>query len=87
MKTVIETNLSFNSDGELVDFQSRSIEVDNWDNYVNEIKNEKSIHLPKRLNNGIKMKDFKADYFHLSCDLIYSNSERKIKKLAYLMWQ
>ena len=51
MTKVIETNLSI-EDNNIVDHQSRVIEVDSWDEYINEIKEAKCISNIK--NSGIR---------------------------------
>lgn len=43
MVKVIETNLSIGNNNEILDHQSRIIEVDTWDEFVNEIKEGKSV--------------------------------------------
>jgi hypothetical protein len=89
MVRVIETNLSMMSwDGEeIADHQSRVIEVDSWQDFINEIKDGKSVDrigtlwgltLPR----ACKIENLKYDDFHLSCDVY---TDIKQKKLAYLI--
>lgn len=93
MIKVIETNLSIykhDEDHTIKDHQSRVIEVDSWDEYVQEIKDSKviirrsiigSMH-GTTIISGAKVENLTYDDFHLDCDVInrfgiYS------KKLAY----
>lgn len=94
---VIETNLSIpNHNGVIVDHQSRIIEADSWDSYIEEFKTGKSIN--KRslggCGNGATIpygifiiKDLEYDEFHLSADIYYENGTLHSKKLAYLIRQ
>jgi hypothetical protein len=84
---IIETNLSIGNENEIIDHQSRVIEVDSWDKFVNEIKDSKSIDrqgtlwgltLPRQC----RIENLKYDDFHLSCDVY---TDKKQKKLAYLI--
>lgn len=90
MAKVIETNLSM-KDNEIVDFQSRVIEVESWNSYVNEIGNGDyvdrlsiigSLHGSSVLRSS-KVVNFVYDEFHLRCD-IYDSHRFHSKKLAYL---
>jgi hypothetical protein len=91
MVKVIETNISM-VENEIKDFQSRVVEVDNWYDFVNEIKEGKTV-----IRNSIigslhgstipresKIKNLWYDDFHLSCD-IYNYHGIKTRKLAYLV--
>lgn len=89
MVKVIETNLSLQADDSIIDHQSRVIEVGSWDEYVNEIKEGETINRDGTMY-GVsipresRIKNFKSDDFHLSCD-IYNYANKKTKKLAYLI--
>jgi len=90
MIKVIETNLSLDSNENIVDHQSWVIEVENWEDYVNEIKENISVFrksilgclsgytIPKKS----EISNIIYDDFHLSCD-IYNSAGAKSKKLAY----
>jgi hypothetical protein len=89
---VIETNLSLNPNYDydiILDHQSRVIEVDSWEDYINEIKEAKTVireaYIGKMegttLPQEAKIKDLKYDYFHLSCYVYHSNF--KTKKFVY----
>lgn len=89
MAKVIETNISYGYGA--FDHQSRVIEVDSWESYVNEINNRESVDryscigclhgltLPRNAKD-ITIEDFKCDDFHLS----FYIRELDITKLAYL---
>lgn len=92
MIKVIETNLSIYPDGEntIKDFQSRVIEVDSWDEYVQEIKDAKpvirhsvigSLHGTTIPHNSI-VENISHDHFHLDCDVI-NRFGIMSKKLAF----
>jgi len=90
MIKVIETNLSLDNYDNIIDHQSRVIEIENWDSFVNEIKESKTVirnsilgclsgcTIPKQS----KVVNLKYDDKQLSCD-IYNWIGRKTKKLAY----
>jgi hypothetical protein len=90
MIKVIETNLSLNSDDIIQDFQSRVIEVESWESFINEIEQAKTISrisvmgclegasIPREA----KVENLIYDDFHLSCDVI-TRIGFKSKKLAY----
>jgi hypothetical protein len=89
---VIETNLSLNeNNNEIMDYQSRVIEVDTWSSFIDEIKNGKTVDRQSIVGHlwGVSVsrksivKNVKYDDFHLSCD-IYNYAGQKSKKLAYL---
>ncbi|WP_303984221.1 hypothetical protein [Niallia circulans] len=91
MIKVIETNLSVNfATNEIVDHQSRVVEVSSWEDLIMEIQSGKtvirnsvigSLHgntIPKES----KVENLIFDEKHLSCDItIYDGS--KTKKLIY----
>lgn len=93
MAKIIETNLYFNNDNVLIDFQSRVIEVDSWDSYVDEMKKGESVNRNSYLGSmigesfpryGSNIEDFKCDDYHLSFS--FNNGLGwKMKKLAYLI--
>jgi len=90
MIKVIETNLSLDYDDNIIDHQSRVIQVESWDSFINEIKESKTIirnsvlgclsgcTIPKQS----KVVNLKYDDKQLSCD-IYNWIGRKTKKLVY----
>jgi len=90
MIKVIETNLSLEYDDNIIDHQLRVIQVENWKDYINEIKESKTV-----IRNSVlgcmygysipresEIKNLKYDDNHLSCD-VYNWFGRKTKKLAY----
>ena len=90
MIKVIETNLSLDNYDNIMDHQSRVIQVENWEDFINEIKERKTV-----IRNSIlgcmhgcsipresKVVNLKYDDNHLSCN-IYNWIGRKTKKLAY----
>lgn len=94
MEKVIETNISFDSlGGELIpkDTQSRVVEVENWDKYVEEIREQHQIHrkciighlvgvsFPK----GATMKTFNANDERLICTFCTYDG-KFMMKTAYL---
>jgi hypothetical protein len=92
MVKIIETNISLNDDGIQADFQSRVIEVDSWELFVDEIKSGETknrtacigyltgLSLPRQT----KIESIKDDGFHLSCDFT-NRFGCKMRKLAYLI--
>ena len=92
MIKVIETNLSLYKDGmdTIKDFQSRIIEVNSWDEYVQEIKDSKVVVRSPILGSlrgttiphDTKVYDLTYDDFHLDCDVV-NQFGIKSKKLAY----
>lgn len=87
---IIETNLSM-ANGQIADHQSRVIEVENWNSYVNEIKNGDTVIRDSFMGclSGASVprqsliENFEADDCHLSCD-IYNYRGIHTKKLAYV---
>lgn len=75
MIKVIETNVMFKDIETPYDAQSRIIEVDNWDDYVNEIKNQKQVNRHSWIGSlygvsfpkGATMKYFDANDNRLVC--------------------
>lgn len=90
---VIETNLSLQVNNEILDHQSRVIEVDSWEEYVDEIRNGKSVRRcaaigsmsGNTLHNNVIIENFESDEFHLSCEVKKDGTRGKTKKLAYLI--
>lgn len=90
MITIIETNLSIDITNTIKDFQSRVIEVENWNNYIQEIKECRTIERYSVLGNlygasmprESKVENLFYDDVHLSCDVINRFGFR-IKKLVY----
>lgn len=89
---VIETNLSIGNYDEIIDHQSRVIEVESWESYIEEIKCAESVNRSAIMGGmyGLsvpkysRIENFVSDDIHLSCD-IYNYKEDKTKKLAYLV--
>lgn len=90
MIKIIETNLSFDNANILHDHQSRVIEVYSWEEYVEQIKNCKSINRSSVLGSlhgaslprESKVENLTYDDFHLMCDVI-NRFGISSKKLAY----
>ena len=90
MIKVIETNLSIDNNDNIVDHQSRVIEVESWEKFINEIKECKSMYRNSILGcldgcsipRKSEVKNLKYDDYHLSCD-IYNYVGVKSKKLVY----
>ena len=90
MIKVIETNLSIDNNDNIADHQSRVIEVESWEEIINEIKECKTVSrrsicgcldgctIPKKS----KVVNLKYDDIHLSCD-VYNYFGVKTKKLIY----
>lgn len=90
MIKVIEVNLSIDGEEKIKDHQARVIEVDGWYEFVDEIKNCKTISrnsimgslygccIPKYA----KVENLTYDDFHLMCDVINAFGI-KSKKLVY----
>jgi hypothetical protein len=90
MIKVIETNLSLDYENNIHDHQSRVIEVNSWEDFVEEIKEANSI-----IRNSIigslhgttlpresKVENLSYDDRHLMCDVI-NRFGMKSKKLVY----
>lgn len=80
---VIETNISYDNLGDFCDHQSRVIEVESWEKYIESYTNNS----PKKFNgtmcgynffNNYKMSGLQYDEYHLCCDF-----DNGTKKLAY----
>jgi hypothetical protein len=90
MIKVIETNISINNDNIIQDHQSRVIEVYSWEEYIEEIKNCKSINRSSTLGSlhgttlpkESKVENLSYDDNHLMCDVINRFGIRS-KKLTY----
>ena len=94
MVKIIETNLSLNSDDEIMDIQSRVIEVTSWDSYTQEIKNGISVDRPSCIGslhgyslpiNSI-VDNFVCNDHRMICDIIRAIRQGcciKSKKVAY----
>jgi len=91
MIKIIETNLSLDNNDNIVDHQSRVVEIENWNDYIKEIKECKSVFRNSILGclsgytistKQLNVENIKYDDFHLSYD-IYNSIGMKTKKLAY----
>lgn len=96
MVKIIETNLSLNPNCDndiILDHQSRVIEVESWEECINEFKNSISVERKAYLGNmadktiptDSKVENLKYDEFHLSCD-VYNSTGMNTKKLAYMIF-
>ena len=93
MIKVIETNLSIYKNDEnytIKDFQSRVIEVDSWDEYIQEVKHSKvvvrnsifgSLH-GTTIPHDANVYNLTYDDLHLDCDIV-NRFGIESKKLAY----
>lgn len=91
---VIETNITYNGYGkEIHDFQSRVIEVDDWESYVKEIKQCKSVTRSSYLGNMYgesfpryyqDIDLFKSNDYQIRVDF-YNGTGKRMTKLAYLV--
>jgi len=87
---VIETNLSIDNENTIKDHQSRVIEVDSWEDYIQEIKDAKSVSRNSVLGNlhgntipsSSVVEIISLDDFHLDCDIVNRYGILS-KKLAY----
>jgi hypothetical protein len=83
MVRIIETNLSIhNEKGEVMDHQSRIIEAESWDKYIdyyfnhmNGFKEQKEFKCldnmtGRTLQSRMEIVNFKYDEIHLTCDVI-----------------
>jgi len=90
MIKVIETNLSVDRENTIKDYQSRVIEVESWEDYVQEIKYSKAIYRSSiigslhgnTIQSDSKIENLTYDDFHLICDVINRYGIMS-KKLAY----
>jgi len=90
MIKVIETNLSLDDNENIVDHQSRVIEVESWEDYIEEIKENISVFRKSisgclsgyTISKKSEISNIIYDEFHLSCDT-YNSAGAKSKKLAY----
>ena len=90
MVKIIETNLSM--EGDIIqDHQSRVIQAESWESFVEEIKNARFVmrnaFIGLMYGNSVPrsstIENFISDEKHLSCD-IYNYAKVKTRKLAYL---
>lgn len=92
MKKVIETNISLDNMGQQADFQSRVIEVESWELFIEEIKSGKSVTRNCKVGSSFgtsvprfgKISNLKFDENHISCD-ITNIFGLQTRKLAYLV--
>ncbi len=91
MVKIIETNL--NMDGDTIkDHQSRVIEAESWESFIEEIKNARfvirtaiiGVMYGNSVPRSSTIENFISDEKHLSCD-IYNYAGDKTRKLAYLV--
>ena len=80
MIKIIETNIDYKNKNEIGDFQSRVIEVDNWDFFTRIFNNYNPEAYPLQFNSCIgdldglvmpkyaKINHLEYDDFHLKCD-------------------
>lgn len=92
MIKVIETNLSLKQGCDIMDHQSRVIEVDSWDEYLNEIKNGECVRRVSYLGfmDGVtipkkcRVFNFVSDDTHASCEVVLWDGTIT-KKLMYMI--
>jgi len=92
MIKVIETNLSIDEENTIKDHQSRVIEVDSWEEYIQEIKDAKSVSRNSVLGSlhgntipsSAVVEITSLDDFHLDCDIVNRYGILS-KKLAYMI--
>jgi len=92
MVKVIETNLSIDGNDNIKDHQSRVIEVESWDGYIEEIRNRETITREACIGGmygctiprSATIENLISDEIHLLCD-VYNYMKSKTKKLAYLI--
>jgi hypothetical protein len=90
---VIETNLSIDAGNNIKDYQSRIIEIDDWEEFVNEIKEAKTVIRNSCLGNlhgttiprNARVENLSYDDSHLMCD-IYNFAGIHSKKLVYKVY-
>ena len=90
MIKVIETNLSMSTDDYIFDHQSRVIEVESWEEIIEEVRNGITKIRKSYLGNlsgcsvpkQAVVKNFTFDNNHLMCDII-NYAGQKTKKLIY----
>lgn len=96
MIQVIETNLLINFEDDILDHQSRIVEVEDWDTYCKAYReyNGKAISFKSKTMPGDSVKSdcllskLRYDDFHLSCDIFEFISDIEMyttKKLAYII--
>jgi hypothetical protein len=92
MALIIETNISLDENNNFVDHQSRVVEVDSWDELVQEVIDKKPVIRKAYLGSmygvtipkGCTIENLVVKDYHLSCDITTYN-ELKSKKLLYLV--
>lgn len=90
MIRVIETNLSMDYENNIKDHQSRVIEIDSWEEFIDEIINAKTVLRNSSIGSlhgctiprQSKVENLIYDDIHLSCD-VYNFAGMKTKKLVY----
>lgn len=93
MIKVIETNISLNPNYDydiIIDHQSRVIEVESWEDFINEIKEAKTVIRNSYIGNmegttlprESKIENLVYDDFHLSCNVL-NWLGHKSKKLVF----
>ena len=91
MNRIIETNISIDDKGQIADHQSRIIQVESWESYIEEIKSGETKYRMSYLGNvhGCSLPKFCRvdnlvfDDFHMSCN-VWNYANMLTKKLAYL---
>jgi hypothetical protein len=90
MIKIIETNISLNENDEIMDHQARVVEVESWQEFIEEAKNHKSISRVSLIGvcHGLsfplsgKIENLKYNDHTLSCNITLWNG-LKTKKLVY----
>ena len=92
MVKIIETNLIMNDEDIIADHQSRVIQAESWESFVDEIKNARFVMrqsiigclIGNSVPRSSTIENFISDEKHLSCD-IFNYANMKTKKFAYLI--
>ena len=86
---VIETSILASIEGDIADHQSRIVEIDDWDSYVEQYVHNKPLNYSGTMNGksfkeSWEMVDLYYDETHLICEFI-DDLGFNICKLAYLV--
>lgn len=92
MNMVIETNISIDDKGQIADHQSRIIQVESWESYIEEIKSGETKYRTSYLGNlhgrslprVYRVDNLVFDDFHMSCD-VYNSQDALSKKFSFLV--
>lgn len=93
MVKVIETNISLSPSREMADFQSRVIEVESWQSFIDEVKNKQPVERKSFMGrlNGLTipvkcnvLNFVEINEYHFKCSVVHYDG-RETLKLAYLI--